>query len=170
MMATCASQPSFEPVTIGTSFRRKTYIGGPPSCRNPIREVIAEAHDLSPNPEDEYVATILSLGTGHPGILTRSIPDNSASSKIAMFQSLLADCEQVADDMSHQIGHLGLYYRLSVTHGLEPSNLPEEPDLGLISTQTISYCETWEGKELLDNCVKSLQASVGVATIEQLSE
>ncbi|PVG01551.1 TPR-like protein [Serendipita vermifera] len=167
MMATCAS-PNFEPVTIGTSFRRKTYLSGPFSCRNPIRELIAEAHDLSPSPEEEYIATLVSLGAGHPGIITGSAPHASGESILVMVPEILANCDQVADEMANQIGHLGIYYRLSLPRGLEVSTLPDELDLGYIYTQTVSYCETSEGKELLDNCVKSLQASIGIATVEQL--
>ncbi|CAG8652240.1 9514_t:CDS:2, partial [Acaulospora colombiana] len=66
MMATCALVPYFEPISIGTGFQRKSHIAGPLSCINPVREVMSEAYNSSPNPSSEYVAALVSLGAGHP--------------------------------------------------------------------------------------------------------
>jgi hypothetical protein len=170
MMATCASRLYFDPVTAGVSFRKKTYISGPPSCMNPIREVIAEANDVLPNADNLYVAGILSLGAGHPGIISAPTANNDQDQWIQTLQALLNDCEQVAGDMARQMSRLGIYHRFSVTRGLETSSAGEIFDIGSIFVQTSSYCESPEVMEKLDDCVKALQSPIGVANLSQLSD
>ncbi|KAG8817631.1 hypothetical protein FRC17_011139, partial [Serendipita sp. 399] len=46
VLATCAAQPAFLPVTIGTEDRKMDYIGAILGASNPIRELISEAHAL----------------------------------------------------------------------------------------------------------------------------
>ncbi|KIM26690.1 hypothetical protein M408DRAFT_72343, partial [Serendipita vermifera MAFF 305830] len=67
-LASCATIPLFEPVVVGMGHKRKEYIAAGLGATNPIREVISEAHSLFGG--DSTVASILSVGVGHPGIIT----------------------------------------------------------------------------------------------------
>jgi hypothetical protein len=137
---------------------------------NPIREVIAEACDVLPNMDNLYVAGILSLGAGNPRIISSPASNKDQDQWNQVFRSLLSDCEQVAGDMAHQMSRLGIYHRFSVTRDLDISPYGDILDTGSIVMQTSSYCETPEITERLNDCVRSLQSSVGVISLSQLSE
>ncbi|PVG01504.1 hypothetical protein CPB86DRAFT_752643 [Serendipita vermifera] len=135
---------------------------------NPIREVIIEACEALPNADGLYVAALLSLGAGHPGIISAPISNTDQNQWAQVLQSLLSDCEQVAGDMFRQLSRLGIYHRFSVTRGLEISSNDEIFDIESIYSQTGSYCENPEVMEKLDDCVKSLQSSIGVVNLSHL--
>jgi hypothetical protein len=62
-------------------------------------------------------------------------------------------------------------YRLSVAQGLESqSNGDDIANIPLVLARTSNYCETAETTRLMDACIKSLQSSVGITTLDQLSQ
>ncbi|PVG01168.1 hypothetical protein CPB86DRAFT_795172 [Serendipita vermifera] len=169
MMATCAFVPYFEPVSIGTAFRRKSHITGPFSCLNPVREVMSEAYHSSPDPGGEYVAALVSLGAGHPGIVSAPKKYTANDEWVNTLRSILTDCEQTARNMHRQLGRLGLYHRLSVLHGLELWRDEELLDPEFLLAQAASCHQYPEAEEKIKNCVDSLQSGLGIASLEQLS-
>jgi hypothetical protein len=171
MMATCAAQPHFDPVSVGESYQKQIYLSGPSTYMNPIREVIAEAYNAYPEPDRQHVASLVSLGAGHPGIIAAPAIGDGNSEWIKTLQKILGDCEQTAGEISHQMGRLGIYYRLSVSPGLESLGNGEYiANIPLVLAQTSAYCETAETTRLMDDCIKSLQSSVGITTLDQLSK
>jgi hypothetical protein len=170
MMATCAAQPHFDPVSVGESYQRQTYLSGPLSYMNPIREVIAEAYNAYPKPDKQHVAGLVSLGAGYPGIIAAPARIDGNNEWIKTLQKILSDCEQTAGEISHQMGRLGVYYRFSTAPGLENRRNDDATyNISLLLAQTSAYCETTETTRLMDDCIKSLQSSVGVTTLDQLS-
>jgi hypothetical protein len=68
VLATCAVPPRFSPVTTGSGYNAVEYISASFGATNPVLEVITETHSLFGG--DPGVASLLSLGTGHPGVIS----------------------------------------------------------------------------------------------------
>jgi hypothetical protein len=170
MMATCAFVPYFKPVSIGMSSEQRHHITGPFSCINPAREVMSEAYDSFLDPSSYYVAALVSLGAGHPGIIPA--PKAHANNEwVNAIRSVLTDCEQTAGEIWRQLGRLGLYHRLSVLQGLERWWDDKLFDPEFVLAQATACCQKYpEIEEKISNCVKSLQSGLGIATLEQLSK
>ena len=82
----------------------------------------------------------------------------------------MTDNEKAAQEIHSQIDHLGIFYRFSVTLGLEkkPSNIT----LGIsdMVTHAEAYLEDGAVIEKLETCVDTLKTRLGVSSLEQLSE
>ncbi|PVG01505.1 FabD/lysophospholipase-like protein [Serendipita vermifera] len=169
IMATCVSEPDFEPITIGSaSPERTTYLSGPMAYMNPVREVIAEAYKTFPNPEDRYVASILSIGNGHPGVVMASTMYGSDNEWVKHLRPLLTNCENTANEVASQMEGLGIYHRFSVLHGLEHLPRHDGRNIEYLRAQAASYCDNPEFTSKIDICVKSMQSSAGISSLSQL--
>ncbi|KIM29935.1 hypothetical protein M408DRAFT_22387 [Serendipita vermifera MAFF 305830] len=99
-LATCAAQPEFASVHSGSGVKKREYISSNVAI-NPIHEVITEAHLLFGG--DATVASLLSVGTGHPGII--SFPQSGGkASLLRTMREMMHDCEQRAQEMEERIG------------------------------------------------------------------
>jgi hypothetical protein len=161
ILATCASQPAFVPVSIGPRFRQQEYIGAEIGANNPCKDVISEAHGLFDG--KRYVASLLSIGSGHPGIIPLSHGSNP------LYQ-LLASSEETAQDVEAQMGHLGIHSRFSVSQGLQNDQIKDCMDIGHILSHTEVYVEDEETSHKIDDCVERLRLRQGLASLEQLSK
>ncbi|KIM23655.1 hypothetical protein M408DRAFT_252702 [Serendipita vermifera MAFF 305830] len=163
-LATCATRSIFEPVTVGADFKRKEYAGVGLGASNPIREVISEASSLFGG--TSTVETLLSVGTGHPGIIV--LKSNGGDVELnRVMQDIMTDCNQKAKEVEDQIGRAGIYFRFSVEHGMQPNYGSEVMNPAWIVTQTGSYLDGQEVK--LDELTQSVGAPATVVTVDQLS-
>ncbi|KIM27953.1 hypothetical protein M408DRAFT_70407, partial [Serendipita vermifera MAFF 305830] len=164
-LATCATTQLFEPVTVGVDYKRKVYAGVGLGTNNPIREVISEAHSLFGGAST--VESLLSIGAGHPGIITfKSHGRNGGLDRVT--EEMMKDCTQKAKEVEDQIGRAGVYFRFSVEHGMQAIHESEAMDVAWIMTQTESYLEDQEEK--LERFRKSIGAPATIVTVDQLSE
>jgi hypothetical protein len=172
MMATCAAQPHFDPVSVGESYQRRTYLSGPSSYMNPIREIIAEAYSVYPEPDKQHIAGLVSLGAGYPGIIAAPARGDGDKEWIRTLQRILDDCDQTAREISRHMSRLvGIYYRFSAAPGFENQrNSDDVSNIGLILAQTSAYCETDKTTRLMKDCINSLQSCAGITTLDQLSQ
>jgi hypothetical protein len=167
LLATLATPPLFSPTSVVKDYATFTYIAADLTLSNPIREIIAQAHEAF-GPE-EHVACLLSIGCGHPGVF--SVPEGS--SLVAwnnFFRKVIADSEKEAQIADRQMGHLGLYLRFSVNRGLDISSsnsvlTPEE-----ILAHTTSYLVDVSISEEVDRCAELLKLRDGISSLEQLSK
>ncbi|KIM29254.1 hypothetical protein M408DRAFT_328927, partial [Serendipita vermifera MAFF 305830] len=136
VLASCATQPTFTPVSIGERFRKREYVGAGFGANNPVREVIREAHSLFGG--SSTVTSLLSLGTGHPGIISWPSDGNDIDVYKVM-RDMMGDCEQRAQEMEERIGQVGIYSRFSVEQGMQSGHPGQAADPGWITTQTESY-------------------------------
>lgn len=114
ILATCATQPDFLPVSIGHTLSKQDLIGGVMSTGNPCRELISEAYELFG--KGRHISTILSLGSGVLGTL--SAPEEYAKDNwINTFKEANQDCDNIDQEIETQVGHLGAYYRFQLTKG-----------------------------------------------------
>jgi hypothetical protein len=164
VLATCASPVGFEPVTIGARHKKQEYVG--PVAHNPFRDVITESHLLFGG--DSSVASILSLGCGHPGVIT--VPsDGTPATLLALMQEMILDCQSHAKETQDQIGHLGIYFRFSVEQGMQRAYLGNTDDTSLMVSRTQTYLGDLDVSSKVDAYIQSLHTPVGLITLERLS-
>jgi hypothetical protein len=167
MFATSAIAPMFTPISIGKDFSTFEYVSGDLGLSNPIREVIAGAHQAFGN--EATVAGLLSIGCGHSGI--KSLPGTSDSvARIDFLERLAMDSEKVAQDIGSQMSQLPVYHRFSVNYGLEALQARAWTDPKTSTIRTAVYLERLEIVELIDRCVDEIKTGHGSATLERLSE
>jgi hypothetical protein len=165
VLATCASQPAFAPVSFGARHKKQEYIGDV-GVNNPVRDVIAEAYMLFGG--GSSVASILSVGCGHPGVISMS-SNGDATALQAVLKDKILDCERRAQEVQEQIGHLGIYFRFSVEQGMQRSQPTSAHDLSWIATQTEVYLTGTGVSSMVEELLKSWDAGIGVITLDQLS-
>lgn len=157
--------PEFAPVSSGSGFRKRNYITATGAI-NPVQEVITEAHRLFGG--EAKVVSLLSLGTGHPGVF--SFP--SAGGEAAMhkvMQKMMQNCEQRAQEVEQRIGRVGIYSRFSVEQGMQNDSPGQIDDPEWIMAQTEVYLTRHETGEKLDLLVENLGTQTAPVTLEELS-
>ncbi|KIM27398.1 hypothetical protein M408DRAFT_311277, partial [Serendipita vermifera MAFF 305830] len=164
MMATCTTQPEFTPVSSGKGFKKKEYIAAS-GAANPIHEVITEAHLLFDG--ESTVSSLLSLGIGHPGVLSLS-SDGKEASLHHLLRDIMNDCEQRAQEAKQRIGRTGIYLRLSVDQGMQDDHSGNFDDQSWIVTQTDSYLNRRGTSEELDQFMQNWASKEALITLDQL--
>lgn len=165
VLATCAVQPAFSPVSFGLGYRTKEYIGAGLGASNPVREVITEANLLFGG--GSTVASLLSVGAGHPGVIT--LPsDGGEVDLLKAMRDMMGDCTEIAREIKQKIGRSGIYFRLSVQQGIQSDHPSQTLDLGWIVTQTESYLE--EHVEQIAAFSKHSRNPTNTVTLTQLSK
>jgi hypothetical protein len=135
-------------------------------CGNPTRELVLEAYNLFG--KTAHVSTILSLGSGRLGAL--AAPSTGARDEwMDVLRDMVKSCEQVAQEIETQVGHLGIYHRFSVEQGLQRIYGVGPNDISRLNTQVDSYLDDAQISRKLDHCVESLRLRQGQVTLEQLS-
>ena len=165
VLATCATKPIFDSTIVGKGHRRKEYIGASLGANNPTFDVISEAHSLFGGAST--VASLLSVGTGHPGIITLK-PGNEGDDLYKVVWDMVNDCTQRAREVEQRIGRAGIYFRFSVEQGMQNDHTSEVVDLAWIVTQTETYLE--EQGDRLERFTKNLTTPITAITLRQLSE
>lgn len=164
-LATCATQPAFGPVAFGLNYRKKEYIGAGLGANNPVREVITEACSLFGG--DSTVASLLSVGTGHPGIII--LPsDGTEKDLYSVMRETMNNCTEKAQEIKQKIGRSGIYFRFSVDQGMQNDHLSRALDLAWIVTQTEGYLE--DQVDQLEAFTKHIQTPINNVTLNQLSK
>jgi hypothetical protein len=133
---------------------------------NPIHEAITEAHLLFGG--DSSVVSLLSLGTGHPGVII--LPPSSGEAALhRVMRDIMHDCEQRAQEIEQRIGRVGIYSRFSVEQGMQNDHPGKPVDVAWIVSQTEEYLTRHEIGEKLDVFIQIFGAQTGLITLDQLS-
>jgi len=148
----------------GSGFKKREYIAAS-GAANPIHEVITEAHLLFGG--DSSVSSLLSLGTGHPGIITLSSTGGEAT-LYRIMRDMMDDCEQRAQEIEQRIGRVGIYSRFSVDQGMQNDHPRGPVDASWIVTQTENYLTQRNIHQKLDLFVRMFNAQTGPITLDQL--
>jgi hypothetical protein len=164
ILATCAAPPRFSSVTSGSGYNKKEYIGPSFGSTNPVREVITEAHSLFGG--DSGIASLLSLGTGHPGVI--SFPSSGGADLHGMMRDMMSDCEQRAQEIEQQIGRVGIYFRFSVEQGMQSDHLGPVADPSQVMAQTESYIADHRTSEKISEFIQYFDTSTRHVTLDQL--
>jgi hypothetical protein len=166
VLATCAAQPIFSPVSSGSGYRKKEYIGAGLGANNPARELITEAHSLFGGASG--VACLLSLGTGHPGVI--SVAPDGGDINLDRLRDMMNDCEQRAREMEQQIGRAGIYFRFSVEQGMQNEYPGQAADPSWILAQTDSYLADQVTSEKMGLLIQKSNYLSTPVTLDQLSK
>ncbi|KIM19967.1 hypothetical protein M408DRAFT_30770 [Serendipita vermifera MAFF 305830] len=162
-LSSCATMSLFDPVTVGLGRKRKEYIAAGLGATNPIREVITEARCLFGG--ESTVAGLLSVGTGHPGIITLTSSHEDFDLNRAM-RNMMDDCTQKAREVEDQIGQSGIYFRFSVEQGMQ-NHVANAMDTAWIVTQTETYLEEQNKKlEAFAKTLGSLSRDISLNHLE----
>jgi hypothetical protein len=128
--------------------------------------VITEAHRLFGG--DSSVASLLSLGVGHPGIIT--VPSAGGEATLhRIMRDMMDDCEQRAQEIEQRIGRVGVYSRFSVEQGMQNDHPGGPVDAAWILAQTEDYLTQHDTEEKLEQFVQIFGAQTGLITLDQLS-
>ncbi|KAH8829912.1 hypothetical protein DL96DRAFT_1782923 [Flagelloscypha sp. PMI_526] len=145
--ATLAMPDFFEPITLGDSSLRETFVGGEVRWSNPSDELTKEATNIF---KDRRISSIVSIGSGHPGHL-------SLSQGLSEYFPLIAlDCERVADEMERRFGNTPeVFWRLSVEQGLQHLAI-ELSNLDALISHTHSYLQSARTTRNIDTLIQDL--------------
>ena len=164
VLATCATQPAFASVSFGERYKRREYVGAGFGANNPVHKLITEAYSFFDG--DSKVTSLLSLGTGHPGIIAFSSGDEDL---YTVMRKMMEDCEERAQEFEQRIGRAGIYSRFSVEQGMQEQYCGQATDPSWITTQTESYLDHPATFEKLESFVENFGEAVGRVTLDQLS-
>lgn len=123
---------------------------------NPCRELLKEAEDVFG--EQALVSTILSLGSSTGECVTKE--DSASLDKI--LSQVATDAEKIHRDLDHQMGHLGLYFRVS------PILCGGSLQISEIEAKTRYYISSTTNA--IVDCVHRLQMTKGILPLQPLSK
>jgi hypothetical protein len=126
--------------------------------------VITEAHSLFGG--DSGVASLLSLGTGHPGVI--SFPSGGGGDLNSVMLDMMNDCEQRAQEIERQIGRVGIYFRFSVEQGMQSNLLGPVADPNQVVAQTKNYLAEQRIGEKIDEFIYNFDTATKLITLDQL--
>jgi hypothetical protein len=165
-LASCAAQPDFTPVSSGSGYKRKVYVAAGLGVNTPVSDVITEAHELFGG--DSSVAFLLSLGTGHPGMIP--IPPDGNIDIHKLMRDMMNDCEQRAQEAERRLGRVGIYFRFSVQQGMQNIHEDQAADPSWISSQTDAYLSDPRTSENINALLQALNSPKRLVTLSQLGE
>jgi hypothetical protein len=165
-LASCSAQPDFAPISSGSGYKRKVYVAAGLGANNPVSDVITEAHELFGG--DSSVAFLLSVGTGHPGMIPA--PADGAVHIDKLMRDMMNDCEQRAQEVERRLGRVGIYFRFSVQQGMQNIHGGQLADPSWISSQTDAYLLDQRTSESIDALLQTFGAPKKHVTLSQLGE
>ncbi|KAH8797806.1 hypothetical protein DL96DRAFT_898061 [Flagelloscypha sp. PMI_526] len=158
--ATTALPGLFNSITIRDKHLSETFVGGELRWNNPTDELTREAAGEF---KGQYVACIVSIGSGHPGHLS------FAEGLAELFPRIALDCERLNDDMERRFGNApGVFWRLSVGQGLQ--NLASDlSNLGALVSHTYSYLQNSRTHRDIDSLLVDLVSRPGRTLAKMIS-
>ncbi|KAI9827311.1 MAG: hypothetical protein M1826_006415 [Phylliscum demangeonii] len=136
--ATTAAVTFFERIAIG----QEEFIDAGIKCYNPAIRLLSEAQTVFGG--DRPLNCLVSIGTGHPGVIglsTPSIVQNILPTDVVeVLKRIATDCESTAHELSERFGNAASsYFRFNVTHGAGSISLEEWRRMGEVEIHTRAY-------------------------------
>lgn len=141
--ATTAAPTFFKRIAIGEEGHAKEeFIDGALGYNNPAKEVLEEAKSFFGS--DRPVRCLVSIGTGHPGIIGLAKPDAfqniMPTDLIQVLKKIATNCESTAKELAQRFEAVEkFYFRFNVTHGAEGISLEEWNKMGVLTEHTKAY-------------------------------
>ncbi|KAH8814677.1 hypothetical protein DL96DRAFT_420437 [Flagelloscypha sp. PMI_526] len=160
-VATCALVGVFRSITIDSASVGERFVGGEVRWNNPTHELTVEVANIF---DGRDIACIVSVGSGHPGVLSLTEHDNS------LFRRITEDCEQVANDLFRRFSKVpDLYWRLSVEQGMQSIDSADIHELTKILASTRSYLQTSRPNNDVDAMISVLAAAKGRTSVTAIA-
>ena len=161
--ATTAAPTFFKRISIGEEGRAKEeFIDGGVRCNNPTDQVIEEARTIFG--DDCTLGCLVSIGTGHPGVIGLSKPDHFQkilpTDLVDVLKRIATDCESTAEELAKRLKHQEIrFFRYSVTHGAGSISLEEWKKIDDVQTHTEAYMREVAISSSINMAVKILSQS-----------
>ncbi|KAH8814665.1 hypothetical protein DL96DRAFT_1684926 [Flagelloscypha sp. PMI_526] len=160
-VATCALVGIFRSITIGPPSVGERFVGGEVRWNNPTHELTVEVANIF---DGRDIACIVSVGSGHPGVLSLSEDDNN------VFKRITEDCEQVANDLFRRFSRVpDLYWRLSVEQGMQSIDSADIHKLTKILASTRSYLQASRLNNDVDAMINTLTEAKGRTSVTAIA-
>ena len=163
--ATTAAPTFFKCIAIGEEGRTKEeFLDGGLRYNNPAYQVIDEGRAVFG--DGSRLGCLVSIGTGHPGVIGMSKPDGFQkvlpTDLIGVLKRIATNCEETAHELAKQFKDTPhRYFRYNVTHGAGKVSLEEWEKMKDIEAYTKSYMEEVDISASIDAVVKILCRSGG---------
>jgi tetratricopeptide (TPR) repeat protein len=154
VLATCALQPDFLPVTLPNEPYQ--YVGPGLGASNPIYHVVSEAVCINYHPPEVYeIALLLSLGSGTPGMISFIRRHYSHHASHERQEDVAAD--EAAGRALEYAKENGVYFRFSLEQETQGRNLEVNmDDLDSIATQLDLYLRNEDTIKRIEECARIL--------------
>ncbi|KAI9769203.1 MAG: hypothetical protein M1840_004332 [Geoglossum simile] len=111
--------------------------------------------------DDRPIGSIISIGTGHPGILSLSEPDGFQkilpTKLVHVLEGIATHCEGTANDLARRFGKVPeMYFRFNVTRGVGVVSLAEWKRMGDVQAYTSAYLHELLVSKSIDSVVRLL--------------
>lgn len=147
--ATSALPSLFKPVMIGSSGPKEPFVDGGLGCNNPLDVLFEEAYRAF---SDRHISCIVSLGAGQ----LDPVSVLSADLKAVLLEMAL-DCESTDNEAELRFKEIpGLYFRFSVTQGLQTIEHDDWDQAGAIKAHTDNYLVTNVVTEKMSAAVRAV--------------
>ncbi|MCJ1314586.1 hypothetical protein MMC25_008268 [Agyrium rufum] len=163
--ATTAAPTIFERVCIGDEGGAKEeFLDGGLGHNNPTSHVLEEARRVFG--DNASLGCLVSLGTGHPGVIGLSKPDRFqkilSTRVVDLLRSIATNCEGTATDTARKFRNLPrLFFRFSVTHGAGLISLEEWSRMSELHSHTRAYLNDITVSASVDALVRILAKQQG---------
>jgi tetratricopeptide (TPR) repeat protein len=154
VLATCASQPEFLPVTLdwepGGPYQ---YVGPGRGASNPVYQIITESLHSFGN--RSWAVVLLSFGSGNPGIIPYTRSHYSGSNALHEQQDDMAK-DDMASKIFKRVNKLGGYFRFSLQQEPQGRDLDfgiDEPSRA--AAQTDLYLHNPDTARRIEDCAKA---------------
>ncbi|KAI9825558.1 MAG: hypothetical protein M1826_006948 [Phylliscum demangeonii] len=139
--------------------RQEEFVDAGIKCNNPAIRLLTEAQDVFGG--HRTLNCLVSIGTGHPGVIGLSTPSIFQSilptDVVDALKKIATDCEATAHELSKRFEKaLGSYFRFNVTHGAGNISLQEWERMGEVKTHTKAYLEGTAVSASIDATVRLL--------------
>lgn len=151
------------PVAIGDP--SEDFISASQKYSNPTHELVHEAIAAFRKSLEQSVASVVSLGIGHPG------PPTMSSMTLEELTAVAGDAERVAEEFKRRCGsHEDIFYRLSMAQGAADIFQTKQSHISTFVTHCKAYLGGTSAQAILERLVNSLQQPNTTITLQRLGE
>ena len=158
--ATTAAPTFFKSIAIGDADRSKEdFLDAGIRYNNPADQVLNEA--LAIFGASARLGCLISIGTGHPGIIGLSKPDNFQRvlplELIGVLKRIATNCEEISNTLARRFkDSKDHYFRFNVVHGAGNISLEEWKKMSDMETHTKQYLEDVDVSASINAAVRIL--------------
>ena len=158
--ATTAAPTFFKRISIGEpGYVKEEFVDAGLGCNNPVLEVMDEAASIYGN--SRPIGCVVSIGTGHPGIIGLAKPDTFQrflpTQLVDVLKRIATDCQNTARGMDRRFAKVpDVYFRFDVTHGAGTISLEEWKKMGDVVSHTRAYLQDVTVDRSIDTVVNIL--------------
>jgi hypothetical protein len=170
--ATSALPTLFKRIRIGEKGLEEEFIDGGLGCNNPIKQVLLETEAIFGS--DQYVACIISIGSGQAGVIGLKSPDAFQRALpldvITILRQIATDCESAAEEIENLFKNIpNVYFRFNVEQGMQGLTLADGEKLGEVTQHTLQYIQKLAVNQKINAAVEAIRRQRAVIKTTEIS-